>query len=80
MELDRLARRIDAAWDEVDRKVSTKQTHQYGLAVKELTDLRDLATRDGHIEQFNARLLDLVRRHERKSTFVERLRKAGLTT
>lgn len=78
-ELDRLARRVDAAWEEIDRRVSTKQTHQYGLALKELTDLRDLAVRDGHVEQFDARLRDLVRRHERKSTFVERLRKAGLT-
>jgi hypothetical protein len=80
LELDRLARRIDAAWDEVDRKVTTKQTHQYGLAVKELTDLRDLATRDENVEQFDARLQDFVRRHERKSAFLERLRKAGLTT
>jgi hypothetical protein len=80
LELDRLARRIDAAWDEVDRKVATKQTHQYVLAVKELTDLRDLATRDGHVEPFEARLQDLVRRHGKKVAFLERLRKAGLMT
>jgi len=80
LELDRLARRIDAAWDDVDRRVSTKQTNRYILAVRELTDLRDLATRDGHVEQFDARLLELVRRHEKKYAFVERLRKAGLMT
>jgi hypothetical protein len=80
LELNRLARRVDAAWDEADRKVSTKQAHQYALAVKELTDLRDLAMRDGRVEQFEARLLDLVHRHERKYAFVKRLRKAGLAT
>ena len=78
LELDHLAKRIDAAWTEVDRRVSTKQTNQYVLAVKELTDLRELATRDRHIEQFEARLLDLVRRHAKKSAFLERLRQAGL--
>ncbi len=78
LELNQLAKRIDAAWDEADRKVSTKQTHQYVLAVKQLTDLRDLATRDRHIEQFDARLLDLVRRHAKKFAFLERLRQAGL--
>ena len=77
-ELDQLALRIDDAWDEVDRKVSTKQTNQYALAVKELADLRDLSVRDGQIEQWTARLLDLVQRHARKSAFLERLRKAGL--
>ena len=80
LELNRLAQRVDAAWEDVDRKVSTKQTHQYILAVKELTDLHDLAARDGYVEQFAARLLDFVRRHERKSAFAERLRKAGLLT
>ncbi len=77
-ELDRLALRIDGAWDEVDRKVTTKQMNQYALAVKELTDLRDLAVRDGQIEQFTARLLSFVQRHAKKSAFLERLRKAGL--
>jgi len=80
LELDGLAQRGDAAWDEVERKVATKQTHQYALAVKELTELRDLARRDGHAAQFEARLLDLVHRHERKHAFVARLRKAGLMT
>jgi hypothetical protein len=78
--LDHLARRIDAAWDEVEQKVATKQASHYAQAVKELTDLRDLATRDGHIEQFDARLLELVRRHQKKPAFIQRLRKAGLTT
>ena len=78
LELDRLAQRIDAAWEEVDRKVSTKQAGQYALAVKELTDLRDLATRDRQIELFDSRLLDFVRRHAKKPAFLKRLRKAGL--
>ena len=59
---------------------SSKQTTQYDQAVKELIDLRDLAVRDGHIEQFQAHFPDLVRRHERKYAFVKRLRKAGLMT
>lgn len=78
LELDRLARRIDAAWDEIDRRISTKETNRYILAVKELTDLRELATRDGHLEQFDARLLELIRRHEKKPAFLARLSKAGL--
>ena len=78
-ELDHLATRIDAAWKEVDRKVSTKQTHQYGLAIQELLALHDLAKRDHHLAQFEARLLDLVRQHAKKSAFLERLRQAGLS-
>lgn len=77
-ELDHLAKRSDAAWKEIDRKVFTKQTHQYVLAVKELLDLRELATRDRHLESFEDRLLDLVRQHAKKSAFIERLRQAGL--
>lgn len=76
--LNQLAKRIDAAWDEVEQKISTKQTSQYPQAVKELTDLHDLAIRDGHIEQFDARLSELVRRHQKKYALVQRLRKAGL--
>lgn len=79
LQLDRLAQRIDAAWDEVDRRVSTKQTNQYVLAVQELTDLRDLATRDRQIEPFEARLLDLMRRHAKKSALLERLKQARLS-
>jgi hypothetical protein len=78
--LNQLAKRIDAAWDEVEQKISTKQTSQYPQAVKELTDLHDLAIRDGHIEQYDARLSELVRRHQKKYAFVQRLRKAGLIT
>ncbi|TVS14397.1 MAG: hypothetical protein EA424_19570 [Planctomycetaceae bacterium] len=80
LELNRLAQSIDAAWEEVERRVATKQANQYDQAVKELTDLRDLATRDGHIEQFDTRLLEFVRRHERKHAFLKRLQKAGLMT
>ncbi len=78
-DLDHLATRIDAAWKEVDRKVSTKQTHQYGLAIQELLALHDLATRDHHLTPFEARLLDLVRQHAKKPAFLERLRQAGLS-
>ncbi len=78
-ELEHLATRINAAWQEVDRKVSTKQTHQYGLAIQELLALHDLATRDGNLAPFEARLLDLVRQHGKKSAFLERLRQAGLS-
>jgi hypothetical protein len=77
--LDRLAQRIDAAWAEVDRKVSTKQTNPYVLAIKELTDLCDLATRDGHVAQFAARLRQLAESHAKKGAFLERLKKAGRT-
>jgi hypothetical protein len=79
LKLNRLARQIDAAWEEVDRKVSTKQANQYVLAVQELTDLRDLAVRDGHSEQFDGRLREFVQRHARKPALLERLRKAGLS-
>jgi hypothetical protein len=79
LELDQLARKVNAAWDDVDRKVSTKQTHQYALAVKQLIELRDLATRDKHVKQFAARLLDLARRHGKKPAFLARLREAGFT-
>lgn len=76
--LDRLAPRVDAAWEDIERKLMLKQPSKYDHAVKELTDLRDLAARDGHSEQFDARFLDLVTRHKGKHAFLKRLKQAGL--
>jgi hypothetical protein len=39
-ERDLLASRIDAAWDDIDRKLLLKVVRQYDLTVKALTDMR----------------------------------------
>lgn len=50
----------------------------YDTAVALLLDLRAIAARDNRLTDFTNRLSALYDRHRRKSTFVARLRKAGL--
>ena len=79
VELDQLAQRVDAAWVEADQKISMKQPKQYDLAAKLLIDLRDLAVREKQTPAFKTRLLDLTRRHAKKTMMLDKLTQAGLS-
>ena len=64
-------------WREVEGLVATQQTRKYDRAVSILVDLRDLAAR-GKGGDFGLRIEELRRVEARKSSFLDRLRKAGL--
>jgi len=76
--LDELAGRQEQAWELLERKVESKQQAAYDEAVGLLKDLRDISLRDNGARSFEARVRSLHARHVKKSTFVERLRKAGM--
>ncbi|MBM3357765.1 MAG: hypothetical protein FJY54_08560 [Betaproteobacteria bacterium] len=76
--LDDLAKRGEGAWARVDQLIATKQPKKYDEAVALLGDLRELAARDGRVQEHSARLRRIQEQHEGKPTFISRLRKAGL--
>ena len=76
--LDEIDGREPELWNEVENLISTKQPKSYDSAVELLVDLRDLASRKGKTGQFRIRLDALRMTQTRKSSFIERLRKAGL--
>jgi len=77
--LDALARRQAEAWQEVEAAVQSKLPKEYDRAVELLVDLRELAEREGKEDEAARRIQDIRDRHARKPTFIERLKKAGLT-
>ena len=76
--LDDLAGREDAAWERVDGLIATRKPADYDVAVSLLGDLHALAEREQRAEPFATRLVELKRLHERKTSLVERLNRAGL--
>ncbi len=76
--LDGLAKRVDGAWREVEGFVESKKPTEYDRAVRLVTDLRDLADRDGEIDEYWGRLRVLRERHAKKVSFIGRLDEAGL--
>lgn len=76
--LDLLAARQPDAWREVEALVGEKKQSSYDTAVSLLSDLRDLAARDGHTPEYVHRLGAVRERHAAKHSFVARLKKAGL--
>jgi|SRR5579884_126683 len=77
--LDGLVGQDERLWDQVEALVATKQPQRYDQAVQLVRDLQELSARTGTTAAFEARLGALRVRHARKSTFVERLGRAGLT-
>ncbi|HEX2890013.1 hypothetical protein [Vineibacter terrae] len=76
--LDALALRVEAAWQDVEAHIGTKQPEAYDQAVALLQDLRQLADRDGDRVAFDRHLKDLLNRHLGKTSFQNRLHEAGL--
>jgi FtsZ-interacting cell division protein YlmF len=75
--LDALVGRETELWAEVDRLIATRQPKSYDQAVDVLEDLRDLDARREKGD-FRLRIGVLRQAHARKSSLVQRLRKAGL--
>ena len=66
-------------WARVDDLVAARQPKSYDEAVNLLVDLRDLCARDRR-SGFLPRIETLLQAHARKPSFIERLRKAGMTS
>jgi hypothetical protein len=77
--LDELATDPEAAWAEAGKLIGTKMPARYDEAVTLLTDLRDLARRDGQAGEFERRFTDLREEHLRKPSLIARFDRAGLT-
>jgi hypothetical protein len=76
--LTALAGRQEQAWRDVEAMVATKQQAEYDRAVELLKDLREVSAREGTESRFAANLRGIYGRHAKKSTFIERLKTAGL--
>jgi hypothetical protein len=76
--LDELATRQEAAWEQADTLIETKNPRDYDFAVTLLSDLRALAERRGETAAFTSRFLALREQHQRKPSLQERFDKAGL--
>lgn len=76
--LDEIAGRQPQLWARIDSLIATKQPNRYDEAASLLTDLRDLAQRDGKEREFSTKLESIHAAHARKPSFLERLRKTGL--
>lgn len=77
--LNNLARREVQVWGEIDALIATKQPGRYDEAVRLLCDLRELVLRQGRADEMEARLRRLCEEHARKPSFLDRLKRAGLT-
>jgi hypothetical protein len=76
--LDQLAKREKAVWKEVDAYIQKRQPNDYDRAVALLSNLRDLAVRQGGEDEFHPTMEDLRRTHSAKDSFLRRLAKAKL--
>ncbi len=68
----------DSLWNTVHRLIDTRQPKRYDEAVNLLRDLRDMAEMQNDATPFMARMADLHAKHVRKSSLVDRFRKANL--
>jgi hypothetical protein len=71
--LAELARRGDAAWQELEQLVEARA---YDQAVRLAMDLRDAAAQAGRPEGFDRRIAELKQRHGRRRGFLDRLQRA----
>jgi hypothetical protein len=76
--LDTLAVDGERPWRQVTELIDTKKISQYDIAVTLLSDLRDLAGRDGDPVVFAKRLRELRTRYAGRPGLLQRLDRAGL--
>jgi len=77
-ELEALARRGEAAWQEVDALIQKSQAKAYGQAVQLLLDLRDLAGHQGQETAFQVRIEQITAQYQRRHSLIRRFRGAKL--
>ena len=69
-----LRRRGEDVWREIETEVARRNASGYDRATSLIVDLRTLAKEDDAMAGFANRLTALRKRHERKQSFIERLR------
>jgi hypothetical protein len=69
-----VAARGESAWREVDNEIELRNAASYDRAKALLTDLRDVASSQGKISEFERRVDALRQKHARKGQFIDRLR------
>lgn len=77
-ELEALAQREAALWEEVDRLMQSYQPKAYRQAAALLVELRDLAQYKGTQAKFQARLDQIQQQYARRPSLMARLESAGL--
>lgn len=78
-ELDALSKRADAAWKELEARLSSTSQKRFINSIKDLQDLRELAVREGELDSYRKRLEKLLKRHLDKPAFQTRVSDANLT-
>jgi hypothetical protein len=76
--LDQLAKREKEVWKQVDAYIQKRQPNDYDRAVMLLSNLHDLAVRQGGEDEFHLTMDDLRKTHAAKESFLRRLAKAKL--
>jgi hypothetical protein len=76
--LDMLEKRQSETWERIAAYIQTRQPKGYDQAVGLLTDLRDVAIRQGRTASFHTALEKLRMEHAAKGSFLGRLEKAEL--
>ncbi len=76
--LDELAPREEDIWQNIEELADQKQASAYGKAVDLLKTLRELAVHQGKHARFREKLDDVCKRHQKKRTLIDRIKKARL--
>lgn len=76
--LESLVGKETGLWANVDKLIATRQPKQYDEAVSLLQDLHDLADMKDKSAEFSRRMSVLYREHTRKTTLLDKFRKAKL--
>jgi hypothetical protein len=76
--LDDLAGREEETWREVDALIAATKPKEYDQAVELLKDLHELAERAGNPARARERIRQIREKHYGKSSFRQRLDRAGL--
>ncbi len=77
-QLTALAKREDAAWEEVEDLLATRSPTKHDEATRLLVDLREVCVRGGRQEAAAKRIRRLREQHANGPALIDRLRKAGL--
>lgn len=78
-ELDALAARGSAAWEQVEQLFATRRPTDHAAGVRLLVDLRDAARAEGTEAEFLRRLSQLRERNARRAGLISRMDKEGLS-
>ena len=76
--LESLKGRSEQIWTDVETLTATRLPKSYDQAVQHLDDLRELADREGHQDDFNHRLATFRSRHSAKKSLTDRLKTRDL--